>query len=237
MKDKQSKASKRKMNAEISHALMSDMERVEWFLATYWRPIAGLGIAAAIAVTLFFWGKSFAEAGQREGNYVLADAKTVEALNAALAKHGSNPGAPFARYRLAQLKIAAKDYAGARQELEAVAKDKPAEPLYGQALLGVAYLYELENNLESAAARFDEIGRTAGLASNVTAEADANAGRVYLALKKLDEAANVLRRIGTDAYQPDRQSTANWCDMARSLLLALENGEYGPYKPAAAAQK
>ena len=72
-------------------------------------------------------------------------------------------------------------------------------------------------------------GSSMELASNLRAEANVNAGRLFIQLKKFDDAASALNR----AVNPDRQSAAAWCSMAHSLLVALENGDFGPYKPAA----
>lgn len=82
---------------------------------------------------------------------------------------------------------------------------------------------------EEAARLFAELGSSMELASNLRAEANVNAGRLFIQLKKFDDAASALNR----AVNPDRQSAAAWCSMAHSLLVALENGDFGPYKPAA----
>ena len=145
------KEKNRKLNAELSRALMNDVERLELGFATYWRQIAVVAVIAAIVVALVFWGFSHSRRTAREAAFTLADASTVTELAAALDKYGDQPGAAAARFRLAKLRIDVKEY-------------------------------------DAALAR---------------------------------------------AVNPDRQSTAAWCRMAQSLLLALESGDFGPYKPAA----
>ncbi len=73
------------------------------------------------------------------------------------------------------------------------------------------------------------------ISAGVRAEAYTNAGRLYLQLKELNKAAAALKR----ADIPDQYSTtaAAWSMDAKSLLIALESGEYGPYRPEAAPVK
>ena len=49
------KEKNRKLNAELSRALMNDVERLELSFATYWRQIAAVAVVAAIVVALVFW--------------------------------------------------------------------------------------------------------------------------------------------------------------------------------------
>ena len=48
------KEKNRKLNAELSRALMNDVERLELSFATYWRQIAAVAVVAAIVVALVF---------------------------------------------------------------------------------------------------------------------------------------------------------------------------------------
>ena len=120
-------------------------------------------------------------------------------------------------------------YAAALEDLRTLIASAPAEPLLGNARLAEAYLLEVMGKTEEAARLFAELGSSMELASNLRAEANVNAGRLFIQLKKFDDAASALNR----AVNPDRQSAAAWCSMAHSLLVALENGDFGPYKPAA----
>ena len=223
------KEKNRKLNAELSRALMNDVERLELGFATYWRQIAVVAVIAAVVVALVFWGFSHSRRTAREAAFTLADASTVTELAAALDKYGDQPGAAAARFRLAKLRIDAKEYDAALAELRTLIASAPAEPLLGSARLAEAYLLEVMGKTAEAAGLFAELGRSMELSSNLRAEANANAGRLYIQLKKFDDAAAALAR----AVNPDRQSTAAWCRMAQSLLLALESGDFGPYKPAA----
>ena len=219
----------RKLNAELSRALMNDVERLELGFATYGRQIAAVAVIAAIVVALIFWGFSYSRRSAREAAFTLADASTVTELTAALDKYGDKPGAAAARFRLAKLRIDAKEYAAALEDLRTLIASAPAEPLLGNARLAEAYLLEIMDKPETAAGLFAELGRSMDLSSTLRAEANFNAGRLFIKLKKFDDAAAALNR----AVNPDRQSAAAWCSMAHSLLLALESGDFGPYKPAA----
>ena len=112
---------------------------------------------------------------------------------------------------------------------------KPGEPLLGMAMLSMAYIQELKGSYEAAAAEFEAIGALPEVSAGVRAEACTNAGRLYLQLKELNKAAAALKR----ADIPDLRSTtaAAWSMDAKSLLVALESGEYGPYKPETAPVK
>ena len=193
----------RKLNAELSRALMNDVERLELGFATYWRQIAAVAVIAAIGVALIFWGFSYSRRSAREAAFTLADAS--------------------------KLRIDAKEYAAALEDLRTLIASAPAEPLLGNARLAEAYLLEIMDKPETAAGLFAELGRSMDLSSTLRAEANFNAGRLFIKLKKFDDAAAALNR----AVNPDRQSAAAWCSMAHSLLLALESGDFGPYKPAA----
>lgn len=99
------KEKNRKLNAELSRALMNDVERLELSFATYWRQIAAVAVVAAIVVALVFWGFSRSRRSAREAAFALADASTVAELTKALDKYGDNPGAAAARFRLAKLRM------------------------------------------------------------------------------------------------------------------------------------
>ena len=174
----------RKLNAELSRALMNDVERLELGFATYWRQIAAVAVIAAIVVALIFWGFSYSRRSAREAAFTLADASTVTELTAALDKYGDKPGAAAARFRLAKLRIDAKEYAAALEDLRTLIASAPAEPLLGNARLAEAYLLEIMDKPETAAGLFAELGRSMDLSSTLRAEANFSAGRLFIKLKK-----------------------------------------------------
>ena len=226
---------KKQLDAALSHALMNDMERIEYGFATYWKQIVIAAVAVVIVIAAVFGYFAVSRNAAREAAFALADAATVDELNAALDKYADVPGVAAVRFRLAKLLSADKKYDEALQELTAVKAAKPGEPLLGMAMLSMAYIQELKGSYEAAAAEFEAIGALPEVSAGVRAEACTNAGRLYLQLKELNKAAAALKR----ADIPDLRSTtaAAWSMDAKSLLVALESGEYGPYKPETAPVK
>ncbi len=220
----------KKLNSELSHALLNDMERLEYGFATYWKQITAVAVVLVIVVILAFWAVSARNRANREAAFALADAVTVEELTAALEQYSSAPGAAAARYRLVKLLIDAKDFEAAVRELRRVIEAQPAEPLLGSARVTEAYLYESMGKPEAAAKEFAALGTSMELSQALRAEANANAGRLFIQLKDLNQAASCLTRAAN--LVPDRESARWWHENARAMLIALEAGEYGPYTKA-----
>lgn len=225
----------KQLDALILNALKSDVGRFETFFATYWKQIVIVAVALVVVITVGYGYSAISSNAARKAAFALADASTTDELNSVLKKYADNPGAASARLRLVKLLAADKKYDEALQELNIIINAKPEESLLGKAMLTSAYLQELKGSYEKAAAEFEAIGLRTELSAKVRAEANTNAGRLYLQLKNLDKAAAALKQASTPV-QGSASATA-WSMEAKSLLIALENNEYGKFKAESAPNK
>ena len=74
---------KKQLDAALSHALMNDMERIEYGFATYWKQIVIAAVAVVIVIAAVFGYFAVSRNAAREAAFALADAATVDELNAA----------------------------------------------------------------------------------------------------------------------------------------------------------
>ena len=112
---------KKKMDAEIGQALFSDTERFEMWFATYWKPACIVAIAASILAAIVFWIASARSSADRKAAFELTDAATAAEISAALKKHPDHAGAAMARFRLATIQLAEKNYKDAVAEFDKIA--------------------------------------------------------------------------------------------------------------------
>ncbi len=216
---------KKKLNSAITREIMGKTERVEFMIASYWKAIAGALLLAVLLIAGTYWGCSSHSAAQRRAATALSDAKTVAELQSALKMYESAPGASFARFRLASLLTAEKKYDEALELLKQVSMDSENPALAAQAALNVAYLYELAGKTGDATGKFYELGRQTGFPELLRAEANFNTARLYAVAGQLDLAVEAIRRIP----KSNDSQIAVWSQHGESLLIAIENNEYGKY--------
>ena len=216
----------KEMQKELSRALMNDLERVEYELATHWKRSVAVVVAVAVVIAAIFWGISSNRSARQKAFHALAEASTIEELNKAIETYGDSEAAANARMRLARMLVAEKKYSEAITELEKAIASDPDPLLNGQLRMQEASLQELVGKPEIALELYRKIAGTPELASPMRAEANVSIARLLLDRGELTQAVTVLDRIQED---PNSFSARRWELQAKQMVAAIQNGEYGPW--------
>ena len=224
----------RQMDAEMSAALFSERERFEMLFADHWKKVAVIGVAIALLVALAFVAWSLTNQAATRAAYAFADAADAPALEKALAEYGTRKGALAARERLVLLYVDAKNYDGALKQIRLVINAPEADAACrSRAAVTEALVLEVAGKTKEAAAAFSKIAGNANYKTAARIEAAVSGARL-IAGTDPDGAAALLETASR--LNPDSQVAAKNLSVAKSMLLALENGELGP-KPKAKKAK
>ena len=213
----------KQLNAEIGQ-VMDDFDRFEYAFVTHWKKIVTAAVLVVVAVAVIVSAKVYANYRQNSAAAAFSQAVTAEALEKALSEHSHASAAVAARLRLAGLYINAKNYDGARRELQTVSADKSMPELAWRASLNLGYLAELEGKIDEAAEIFAVFSRIEVPGSEgYRAESCANAGRLFLKAGKKAEAKEILESgmllaSGTGAAA---QAAAVWAQQIAFLQAEL----------------
>jgi len=214
-------------NTELEQALFSDRERFEMWIAENWKKVAVAAVLAALVTAGGFsalWHRSHTN---RRASYALVDAADAD-LEKTLKQYPDAPGAALARMRLAQKYAADKKYDDAIRLYRQISGDSDTdETLRNAARLAVAATQENAGSSAEAASSYSSIAQDAALAPDVRGEAGLAAARLLAREKKLKEAAAVLQNVIAMAGSPRGAACA---EIAKNRLVAIENGEFGPYQ-------
>ena len=221
---------KKKMDAEIGQALFSDTERFEMWFATYWKPACIVAIAASILAAIVFWIASARSSADRKAAFELTDAATAAEISAALKKHPDHAGAAMARFRLATLQLAEKNYKDAVAEFDKIANTSGVDTsLAAQAKIASGYACELAGKTKDAIPRFAAVESNPEFPAALRAEAGYQAGRLLIQSGDEKQAKAVLGRTGM--ISGSSQTVAYWTENAKQMLIAIDNGEYKKAAP------
>jgi len=210
------------LEKEISNELFTDEERARMFFIEHWKLIAAVAVLAVLAVTGWFAVSSHMRSVQKANTAKLADAKTIAEIETVIKNTPDAPGADAAKFRLATMYAAEKNYVKARQVLEALASSTSDVANRDRARLNAAYTLEFEGNAADAAKKFSDIAGNTALPAMVRAEAGYAAGRLYIDLKKTAEARKVLATIRALKVKPEEQpGTAAWQMRAENLEATI----------------
>ena len=213
----------KKKNIEgLEKELYSDRERMEIWIGENWKKCVILAAVVVVAVVAVYSVRYRSEEKRRAAIVALASAKAEE-LPAVLAKYPDSPGAATAKMRLAEHLMSQKKYADAKARYAEVAQDRnaPAE-LRGRAKIAGAACDELSGNLQDAAAACTALMSDSSAGTTIREEAGFQAGRLLIALKEFDRAAEVLRNV---ADMP-AEGESNYRAMAGLLLKSLQSGDF-----------
>lgn len=219
------------LNKEIINTLFTDEERAGMFLAKHWKTLVVLALLVVVAVTGAFAFFKHRETVKREtvakfaqlkrANTAAEIDKSISELEALLAQNPDVPGSDAARFWLSEQYVAKKKYDLARREMNAVISSAQGpEGAYSRnrAQLNIAYISEIEGKTDEAAKKFDALARSSALPVAVRAEAAYAAGRLYLDLKKTENAQKVLKSILALKVNPAEQPVAaEWLALAATL--------------------
>ncbi len=220
------------MDAEIAGTLMGDIGKFELLLVTHWKLIVAAAIAVVIVIGLVFGLNSCRKAADRKAANVLSAAVTEKQLEQALDQYPDNPAARFARLRLARLYMNAGRFEDAVQQFRLLENSGAPREMLIRIRLDEAYLLENAGKIKEAAEQFDRYSRDSSLPAATRAEAGYSAGRLFAEQKMLDKAAASLQ-LAASLIPEIGSGNQEWCRLARFLMLNIEGGAYGPYKPAA----
>ncbi len=207
----------KKLNSEISHAVMDDGERIEYLFASNWKKITAAAIAVVIIATAVIW--AVAGRGRRiaAGANALADAKTAEELAAALKNNPGHENAGYTRFRLGKQYLEDGRYTEAAAEFAAV-RGRAGGILLELASLNEGYALELAGEKDKAAGIFDSCGQNSVFSAASRAEADYAAVRLYLDLGEKERAGAAGKRAAAETSP----AAAEWAGLAAQLLAAAE---------------
>lgn len=223
------------LNREIANTLFTDEERAGMFLVKHWKMLVALALLVVVAITGAFAVYRHRENVKSETTAKLAQLtrantaaeidKSIAELEALLAKNPDAPGVYAARFWLSEQYVAKGKYDLARRELNAVvesAKDHKDACSRNRAQLNIAYVFETEGKPEEAAKMFDILSKNTSLPVAVRTEAAYAAGRLYLDLKKTENAQAVLGSILALKVNPAEQPVAaEWLRLAATLKNSI----------------
>jgi len=216
----------KEINAQMSQ-VMDDFDRFEFFFAEHWKKIVAAAVLIVLGVAAVVSFRVYSHHRQLTAAVAFNQAADVGALEKALARYGSAEASAAARLRLAGLYVDAKNYEGARRELQAVSGDSKVPELAWRATLNLGYLAELEGKFEEAAGIFAAFAaQTAAGSEGYRGEAFVNAGRLYLAAGKQQEAREILEAARSmnagNSAAPGAQAAAMWMQQINFLLARLD---------------
>ncbi len=211
----------RDLDAEISNTLYDDFDKFENFFSSHWKAFCWGGAAVVLLVAAWGIGTLAYQGGENAKYKQLNSAETIDALVAAIKESGSGTIGNDARLRLSTMLSSAGNYADAISQLDDVlATDCPTAQRL-QVELTRAYLLERNNKAAEAAQAFAAFATRTDANSEMLAEANYNAGRLYAMLGDTANAVKYLEqaRQGSAVTQVINGKQMPFFRMQASCLL------------------
>lgn len=208
---------RKELDAEIKNSLTTGIGEFELFFMEHWRALTAAGLAIVLAIGIVYGVRGWMRSCQLEAQDALAAAQTVEALQKALAKYGTDPSAAFARIRLARLCMQENKLKEAEVQYKVLETSGLPPEMLARVRIDRGYLIEKSGDLKGAAEMLASVAAGASAPAGLRAEAEFGAGRLYAALKNNDLAKKHLEscvRLQNQAGFGAQQ----WAAFARFLL-------------------
>lgn len=183
---------RKELDAEIKNSLTTGIGEFELFFMEHWRALTAAGLAIVLAIGIVYGVRGWMRSCQLEAQDALAAAQTVEALQKALAKYGTDPSAAFARIRLARLCMQENKLKEAEVQYKVLETSGLPPEMLIRVKIDRGYLTEKSGDLKGAAEILALVAANASAPAGLRAEAEFGAGRLYAALKNNDLAKKHL---------------------------------------------
>ncbi len=175
--------------------LSGDFDTFESWLIENWKLVAAIGAVIILGVAAFSISAYVIRSRDAAAVRTFSDAKTAEALLAAIAAYPNHAGAVNARTRLAGIYIADKNYDKALAEFRSIASSDADPFLRSRASVDCAYVLEVQGKNEEAIHEFEALSANPQIPEELRAESAYAAGRLYLAKNDLQKARALLSRV------------------------------------------
>ena len=197
--------------------ISKELDVVDNFVLKYWKRYVyiAIGIVVVIAaVTIFI--RVFehnAATSARE----LAGASTLDQLKSAVKNNPTNTLAPYAELEIVAKLVDKKEYDSAQKACETIISSSPDTYTLYKAKTDLGYIAEIKGNNADALKVFSQLGADPSAPDSIKAENLYNAGRIYIAMGKKEQAIDALKKcsaISTD-------SSVGWQEFSNRLLTTL----------------
>ncbi len=217
---KQTKPVKKAVKKVETDEILDGVDKFEYLLAQYWKPVAVGAAALAVIVVALIIIQAVRANADRELRNTFASAVTIPALENVIAENGKHPAAYDARIRLAQLCAANKEYGKAYAAMNDAAAMREIDP-YLCIKAGIQSAYQLENDQKDAAAvqTFTNYANDPNSTETQRMESAYGAARLSAKLGKKEDA---LRFLNTVSVPANNTAAGYWQQRCAELKKQLE---------------
>ena len=212
------KNSTKNIDDKIFKEAIDDFDRFEDLFQENLKKILSGAVLLIVVIIIALVSWNIIKQAKFKASAALAAAKTVDELNAAIAKYPSSNGVYMARLKLGTAYMEDKKFDEAKSEFEKLASDAPEVEMKGRALLNVAYAIAGMNKQQEAADKFAQIGEMDDMPGFIKDEANLEAGRVYFNLNNMDKAKKILNLV--NAENPNKF----WARQAKMIIQKIDAG-------------
>lgn len=209
--------------------LSGDFDTFESWLIENWKLVAAIGAVIILGVAAFSISAHVIRSRDAAAVKAFSEAKTAEALLAAIAAYPNHAGAVNARTRLAGIYIADKNYDKALAEFRSIASSDADPFLRSRASVDCAYILEIQGKNEEAIREFESLSVNPQISEELRAESAYAAGRLYMAKNDLPKARAALSRVVPGKNVSPVYQT--WAEKSAAILNRLPAEEPAASSP------
>ncbi len=201
---KQTAPAKKVVKKVETDEILEGVDKFEYLLSQYWKPIAGGVAAIAVIVVALIIIQAVRTDADRKLRGEFAAANTIDALETVISANAQHPSAFDAGIRLAQLYTAEKNYSKAYETLQKAAAIRNLDP-YLSVKAGILAAYQLENAGKTAEAvqEFTNLANDPNATEGQRTEAVFSAARLSAKLGKTADAERLLATVTVNPQSQD----------------------------------